>query len=120
MKRNLETRIAKLETGAGKGDKALLLWRRPSEDLACVVNAAREQFAPGDRVMCAVWYGGDAAPLPAWHDDLPQGLSHREREYLYRRLHEISGQPERHVRPTDAELEWSRADLLYLVLRVPT
>lgn len=120
MKRNVESRVVKLERRAGGGKEVLLLWRRRSEDVDDVVDAARDRFAPGDRVMCALWYGSDDPPAPAWYYDAFEECKGREREYLKRWLDETCPDRDPNEPCRAALLDWTNADLTYMIFRVET
>ena len=53
--RNVETRIAKLETQHKRPDEILVIWRKPYSDVATPIADAK--FPRGDRVICLEWFG---------------------------------------------------------------
>jgi hypothetical protein len=63
--RSLESRIVKLEAGRQRPNEVLLVWRRPDADIKAATSGTK--FAPGDRVICAEWFGDGPLPAPRWY-----------------------------------------------------
>jgi hypothetical protein len=90
--RNLEARIVKLETGGRGGDEVLLLWRGPRQDVHTVVLAAKSagQFGPGDRVLCAEWFGDGEKPQPRWIRRIKSDVTEGEMDSLNRTAEKLA------------------------------
>lgn len=82
---NVAARIIKLEARRQRTNEILLVWRRPDTDVKAAASAVK--FAPGDRVICAEWFGDDPLPEPRWYNNrLSSELGAVENEYLSRSL----------------------------------
>lgn len=79
--RNVEARIVKLEDRRRRPDEILLVWRKPGSNVQGAVSGAK--FAPGDRVVCAEWFGEDPMPKPRWYQDrLASSLKKQQYDYI--------------------------------------
>jgi hypothetical protein len=83
--RHIVTRIEKLEISRRSGDEMLLLWREPDQKVDTVVLTAKSAglFGPGDRVLCAEWFG-DAKPKPRWIRRIKSDVTESEMDSLIR------------------------------------
>jgi hypothetical protein len=87
VSRNLEGRIAKLETSHQRPDEILVIWREPDGDVATA--AAGAQFAAGDKVVCAEWFGETPPPAPRWYRRPSFGMDSAEYAYINRSLERL-------------------------------
>ncbi|MBB4362173.1 hypothetical protein GGD65_003198 [Bradyrhizobium sp. CIR18] len=62
---HLETRLIKLEARTARPDEMLVVWRRPSGEVAEALKGAT--FAKGDKVICAEWFEEGPVPEPRWY-----------------------------------------------------
>jgi hypothetical protein len=87
VRRNLEGRIAKLETSHGRPDEILVIWREPDGDVT--EAAAGAQIAAGDRAICVEWFGEKPPPAPRWYRHLRLEMDPAEYEYVNRSLERL-------------------------------
>jgi hypothetical protein len=123
--RSLESRIVKLEASRQRPNEVLLIWRRPDADIKAATSGAK--FAPGDRVICAEWFGDGPLPTPRWYREwLLSELDAVESGYLERSLKRVvkgSRDPEFAEFPSVSPQrlrEIPSDDLLHMLLGVAT
>ena len=124
--RNVAARIVKLEARRQRPNEILLIWRRPDADVKAAVSGAK--FAPGDRVICAEWFGDGSLPAPKWYRErLSSELGTLENEYLARSLKSVGDDRPRdpgfvEIPPVSAN--WAREltdnELLHMIFGVKT
>ncbi len=86
----ITSRLSRLEARQRRGDEVLPVWRKPGASVAVAVAGAN--FVPGDRVMCAEWFGSDPLPEPAWHSKhLSMGHNSPEHDYIMKSLNRVAG-----------------------------
>jgi hypothetical protein len=85
--RNLEGRIAKLETSQQRPDEILVIWRELDGDVA--IAAAGAQFAAGDKAICVEWFGEKPPPAPRWYRRLSSDMNPAEYEYVNRSIERL-------------------------------
>ena len=86
--RNVEARIIKLEVARRRPDEILLIWREPDQAVALAISSAK--FGPGDKVICAEWFGEDPMPQPKWHSErLSTALGPREYKFIRQTLERL-------------------------------
>jgi hypothetical protein len=92
--RHIVTRIEKLESRHRNGDEMLLLWRKPGQEVATALMAARKDglYASGDLVLCVEWHGGTPPPQPRWCRLFPSDLTEIELDYCFRELKKFEGE----------------------------
>lgn len=123
--RNLESRVVKLEAVRKRPDEILLVWRRPDGDVSKATSVAR--FSPGDRVICAEWFGEGPLPEPRWYRDrLSSALDDSGKENLNRTIERIADRERdpalvgvAHI-PSRRLAEMSDNELLHAALGVAT
>jgi hypothetical protein len=125
--KNVASRIIKLEARRQRPNEILLIWRRPDADVKAAASGAK--FAPGDRVICAEWFGDEPLPAPKWYRErLSSELGAVEYEYVTRSLNRVieGGRPrdpgfaEPPVVPAHRARELADNDLLHMVFGVAT
>lgn len=125
--RNAIARIVKLEARRQRPNEILLTWRRPDADVKAAASEAK--FAPGDRVICAEWFGDGPLPAPKWYRErLSSELGTVENEYLTRSLERMAegGRPrdpgfaEMPMVPAHRVNELADNDLLHMAFGVAT
>src|SRR6266480_4509836 len=90
----MTSRLSRLEARQRRGDEVLLVWRKPGASVTSAVAGAN--FVPGDRVICAEWFGGGPLPAPAWHGKrLSMALGSPEYEYITKSLNRVVGKEPR-------------------------
>jgi hypothetical protein len=122
--RSIETRIVKLETKQLRPDEILVIWREPNGDVAAA--ASRAQFAAGDKVICAEWFGETLPPEPRWYRRLSSDMDPREYDYVNRSLERLDDTnrqsgfaPMPHV-PHHRLVELTDNELLHIALGIET
>jgi hypothetical protein len=125
--KNVASRIIKLEARRQRPNEILLIWRRPDADVKAAIGGAK--FAPGDRVICAEWFGDDPLPAPRWYRErLSSELGAVENEYLSRSLDRVvedaclrdPGYAETPMVSAHRMRELTDNDLLHMVFGVAT
>jgi hypothetical protein len=118
--RSLATRLTKLEEVRRRPDELLLVWRKPDSDAAA--GGANAEYAPGDKVISAEWFGEGPIPAPNWYAGrLSTNLDRVEYEYITRSLTRlVAASPECDPRSNFHLAELSDNELLYMALGVET
>ena len=106
-------------------DEILVIWRRPSQEVAAVI--AGTAFVRGDRVICSEWFGEGEPPLPRWRQARHmRDFDPTEQDSIYRSLDRLvearldCGNAANPSRPAPYLAHMSDIDLLHAALEVET
>jgi hypothetical protein len=117
------TRIEKLETRRRMDDDMLLIWRKPGQESEATALMAKAAglFVPGDRVICAEWYGDDNLPAPRWIRHFETDLTEIENEYCDRTIEKLISKDQPKSTGRDHDYDHISTDqLTYICLAVET
>ena len=117
------TRIEKLESRRRGDNEMLMLWRKPGQDIDATVLAANRAglYGPGDRVICAEWYGDDNLPAPRWIRHFETDLTEIENEYCDRTIEKLISKDQPKSTGPDHDYDHISTDqLTYICLAVET
>ena len=101
----------------------LMLWRKPGQESEATALMAKATglYGPGDRVICAEWYGDDNPPAPRWIRHFETDLTEIENEYCDRTIEKlISKDQPKSIRPDHDYDHISTDQLTYICLAVET
>lgn len=124
--RTIVARIVKLETARRHPDEILLVWRKRDGDVAAAV--AKAEYAAGDKVICAEWFGDSEMPSPRWYGDrLLSKLDPVEHANINQSLHRLGTAEQRDPgfaplprTPSHRVSELTDNELLHILLGVET
>jgi len=123
--RTIVARIVKLETARRRPDEILVVWRTPDSDVAAAI--ASTEYAAGDKVICAEWFGKGSHPAPKWYRRMRFEMDPTEYEYINRSVERLEEAEQRDRAfasvpsvPDHRLVELSDNDLLHMCLGVET